>query len=144
MTFSQCLKRRVLRFVSLFLTILIVVGFTAVLQVEATPDSSHSQTTIVVVRKAVAIPVVTADRLPPEARSTIHLIRQGGPYPYAKDGTVFRNRERRLPQARTGYYREYTVKTPGERNRGARRIITGQKGELYYTGDHYASFVRVQ
>lgn len=88
MTFSQCFKRRGLRFVSLFLTILIVIGFTAVLQVNATPDSSHSQTTIVV-RNAVSIPVVTADRLPPEARSTINLIRQGGPYPSLKTALFF-------------------------------------------------------
>jgi len=92
----------------------------------------------------VATPAVTVERLPSEARSTINLIRKGGPFPYTKDGTVFRNRERRLPQAATGYYREYTVKTPGSRDRGARRIVTGQKGEIYYTDDHYASFVRVQ
>jgi len=92
----------------------------------------------------VATPAVTVERLPSEARSTINLIRKGGPFPYTKDGTVFRNRERRLPQAATGYYREYTVKTLGSRDRGARRIVTGQKGEIYYTDDHYASFVRVQ
>lgn len=145
MTFKQCLVKRVLRFASLFLTALTLIGFTAVLHVEAQPASNHSQLTAqptILVR--VATPAVTVDRLPPEARSTINLIRKGGPFPYAKDGTVFRNRERRLPQAATGYYREYTVKTPGSRDRGARRLITGRGGEIYYTGDHYASFVRVQ
>lgn len=145
MTFKQCLVKRVLRFASLFLTALALIGFTAVLHVEAQPASNHSQLTAqptILVR--VATPAVTVDRLPPEARSTINLIRKGGPFPYAKDGTVFRNRERRLPQAATGYYREYTVKTPGSRDRGARRLITGRGGEIYYTGDHYASFVRVQ
>ncbi|MBC7972032.1 MAG: guanyl-specific ribonuclease Sa [Verrucomicrobia bacterium] len=145
MTFKQCLVKRVLRFASLFLTALALIGLTAVLHVEAQPASNHSQLTAqptILVR--VATPAVTVDRLPPEARSTINLIRKGGPFPYAKDGTVFRNRERRLPQAATGYYREYTVKTPGSRDRGARRLITGRGGEIYYTGDHYASFVRVQ
>ncbi len=145
MTFKQCLVKRVLRFASLFLTVLALIGSTAVLHVEAQPASNHSQLTAqptIVVR--VATPAVTVERLPSEARSTINLIRKGGPFPYTKDGTVFRNRERRLPQAATGYYREYTVKTPGSRDRGARRIVTGQKGEIYYTDDHYASFVRVQ
>ncbi|XHX78035.1 MAG: ribonuclease domain-containing protein [Stenomitos frigidus ULC029] len=146
MTFNQSFVKRLLRFFSLFLTVLTLIGLTSVLHVEAQPASTSqtapSQTTIVA--RAVSIPVVAANRLPPEARSTINLIRQGGPFPYAKDGTVFRNRERRLPQAMTGYYREYTVKTPGVRHRGARRIVTGQGSEIYYTSDHYASFVRVK
>lgn len=81
--------------------------------------------------------------LPPEARETLGLIERGGPFPYRKDGTVFQNRERRLPQQARGYYREYTVPTPGERDRGARRIVAGQPGEYYYTADHYRSFKRV-
>jgi ribonuclease T1 len=81
--------------------------------------------------------------LPREARATIALIDQGGPYPYAKDGAVFGNREGHLPKQKRGYYREYTVKTPGERTRGARRIIAGAKGELYYTDDHYNHFRRI-
>ncbi|WP_327427225.1 ribonuclease domain-containing protein [Streptomyces sp. NBC_01236] len=83
---------------------------------------------------------VTEDRLPAEARATLALIDQGGPFPYAKDGVVFGNFERLLPKRQRGYYREYTVKTPGERDRGARRIVTGQGGEIYYTDDHYKSF----
>jgi ribonuclease T1 len=82
--------------------------------------------------------------LPPEARRTLALIKKGGPYPYAKDGAVFGNREGRLPKQKRGYYREYTVKTPGERTRGARRIVAGRGGEYWYTEDHYASFRRIR
>ncbi|MGW8182627.1 MAG: ribonuclease domain-containing protein [Burkholderiales bacterium] len=82
--------------------------------------------------------------LPPEARATIRLIKQGGPFPYERDGIVFRNFEKRLPMRERGYYHEYTVPTPGERGRGARRIVAGRGGELYYTADHYRSFARVR
>jgi ribonuclease T1 len=87
---------------------------------------------------------VAAAQLPPEARETIELIRRGGPYPYARDGVTFANRESRLPREKRGYYHEYTVKTPGERTRGARRIIAGKGGELYYTDDHYNHFRRIR
>ena len=83
-------------------------------------------------------------KLPAEARATIELIRKGGPFPYAKDGAVFGNREQMLPRQNRGYYREYTVKTPGERTRGARRIIWGKGGEFFYTDDHYNHFRRVR
>ena len=86
---------------------------------------------------------IEARSLPPEARQTIALIRAGGPFPYTRDGVTFNNRERRLPGQARGYYREYTVKTPGAHDRGARRIIAGQAGELYYTDDHYQTFKRV-
>ncbi|MEK9522616.1 ribonuclease domain-containing protein [Streptomyces sp. NPDC087908] len=89
------------------------------------------------------LPAVRAADLPPEARRTLDLIARGGPFPYAKDGSVFGNFERILPREPRGYYREYTVKTPGERDRGARRIVTGREGELYWTDDHYASFREV-
>ncbi|MET9011111.1 ribonuclease domain-containing protein [Streptomyces olivaceoviridis] len=79
-------------------------------------------------------------RLPAEARGTLALIDKGGPFPYAKDGTVFGNFERLLPEHRRGYYHEYTVPTPGSHDRGARRIVTGQGGEFYYSDDHYESF----
>jgi ribonuclease T1 len=78
--------------------------------------------------------------LPPEARQTIALVRKGGPYPYARDGAVFVNREGALPKQKRGYYREFTVKTPGERTRGARRIVAGSGGDFYYTDDHYNRF----
>jgi ribonuclease T1 len=86
---------------------------------------------------------VSLHQLSPEARRAVVLIRAGGPFPYAKDGTVFANRERLLPPKPRGYYREYTVQTPGARDRGARRIVAGERGELYYTGDHYRSFQRI-
>jgi ribonuclease T1 len=87
---------------------------------------------------------VTISQLPPEARHTLALIRRGGPFPYAKDGSVFHNRERRLPLRPRGYYREYTVPTPGSRDRGARRIISGSGGDYWYTGDHYRRFQRIR
>jgi ribonuclease T1 len=86
--------------------------------------------------------VARAD-LPPEAGTTIALIASGGPFPYAQDGSTFQNRERILPARPKGYYREYTVPTPASSDRGARRLVTGQKGEMYYTDDHYSSFRRV-
>ena len=81
--------------------------------------------------------------LPPEALETLSRIEAGGPFPYKQDGRVFGNRERLLPQRERGYYREYTVKTPGARDRGARRIVAGRNGEYYYTEDHYRSFRRI-
>lgn len=85
------------------------------------------------------------DRLPPEARETLRLIRAGGPFPYARDGVVFGNFEGRLPKQRRGYYHEYTVPTPGLSHRGARRIVTGggPPREFWYTDDHYESFRRI-
>jgi ribonuclease T1 len=82
--------------------------------------------------------------LPLEARQTLARIDAGGPFPYARDGAVFRNRERLLPAKASGYYREYTVRTPGARDRGARRIVAGKGGERYYTADHYRSFLRIR
>jgi guanyl-specific ribonuclease Sa len=82
--------------------------------------------------------------LPPEATSTWRLVQQGGPFPYPRnDGVVYQNREGILPAEGSGYYHEYTVPTPGSSDRGARRLITGSGRELYYTGDHYQSFVSV-
>ncbi|NNN34609.1 ribonuclease [Streptomyces sp. S3(2020)] len=79
--------------------------------------------------------------LPSQAYDTLELIEAGGPYPYSQDGGVFQNREGVLPSQSTGYYHEYTVKTPGSSTRGARRIVTGQKSqEDYYTADHYVTF----
>lgn len=88
---------------------------------------------------------VRLSALPIEARQTVDLIDAGGPFPYPKDGSVFNNFEGKLAKRSKGYYREYTVPTPGERDRGARRIVTGDRDrDLFYTGDHYESFVRVQ
>jgi ribonuclease T1 len=90
--------------------------------------------------------------LPAEARATLALVKAGGPFPYARDGSAFGNREKLLPSRRRGYYREYTVKTPGALDRGARRIVAGAgaaddariSGEYYYTDDHYNSFRRIR
>ena len=95
-------------------------------------------------QKSGSLPTRNLSQLPPEAQVTVNLIYQGGPFPYDRDGITFGNREGLLPKQPYGYYREYTVETPGDHTRGARRIVAGQNGELYYTGDHYASFVRVQ
>jgi ribonuclease T1 len=90
---------------------------------------------------------VAVAELPRQGRETYELIRQGGPFPYDKDGTVFGNRERLLPLEKRGYYREYTVRTPGSRDRGARRIVCGgpkrEPHACYYTADHYASFRKI-
>ena len=95
-----------------------------------------------------ALAAVTLVSLPTQAQSTYQLILAGGPFPYPKDGIVFGNRERILPAKARGYYREYTVKTPGSRDRGARRIVCGgkppsQPDACFYTDDHYASFKRI-
>ena len=101
------------------------------------PWPAHSQ-------RALPVAEITAAQLPAEARETLGLIRRGGPFPYERDGTVFGNFEKLLPVKERGYYREYTVKTPGVKSRGARRIISGRGGEIYYTSDHYKSFGRVR
>lgn len=91
---------------------------------------------------------VALSALPPEAQATHQLVLSGGPFPYEKDGIVFGNRERVLPAKARGYYREYTVKTPGAPNRGARRLVCGGKppttpDACFYTDDHYASFSKI-
>jgi ribonuclease T1 len=98
------------------------------------------------------LPEVAAAELPQEARATLALIKTNGPFPYRRDGAVFRNFEKRLPARSRGYYREYTVPTPGATDRGARRIVAGAgpagdvrtSGEYYYTDDHYATFRRIR
>lgn len=87
---------------------------------------------------------ISYGRLPPEAQHTVQAIRAGGPFPYSQDGAVFENREGHLPPEPTGYYHEYTVETPGSPDRGARRIVAGQQGQLFYTDDHYRSFKRIE
>lgn len=90
---------------------------------------------------------ISVGQLPEQGRETYRLIQQGGPFPYDKDGSVFGNRERLLPAKARGHYREYTVRTPGSRDRGARRIVCGGPPRTpevcYYTSDHYASFRRI-
>jgi ribonuclease T1 len=116
--------------VSIALALLLVAGPTAA---RSTPD---------------APPEIAAVALPKEARQALALIRNGGPYPYQRDGVVFANRERLLPLQPRGYYHEYTVPTPGASTRGARRIICGGDArtlaECYYSNDHYQSFRRIR
>lgn len=102
-------------------------------------------------RDAAPVADIAAAELPAEARQTLELIRKGGPFPYRQDGVVFGNREKLLPPRPRGHYREYTVRTPGVRDRGARRIITGSAAggdaktanEYWYSEDHYNSFRRI-
>ncbi|MFI8940319.1 ribonuclease domain-containing protein [Streptomyces syringium] len=110
---------------------------TAVAAPAATPAPTYRSTVTV---KAVGNICYSA--LPSQAHDTLRLIQANGPFPYPKDGTVFSNREGVLPKHDGGYYHEYTVKTPGSPDRGARRIVTGKAGgqEDYYTGDHYRTF----
>jgi ribonuclease T1 len=96
----------------------------------------------------VGISTVAIAELPVQGRNMVKLIRQGGPFKYDRDGSVFGNREKILPAKNRSYYREYTVRTPGERTRGARRIVCGgfvptTPDACYYTDDHYASFRRI-
>jgi ribonuclease T1 len=87
---------------------------------------------------------ISVTQLPPEGQQVLALIKKGGPFPYSRDGVIFGNREKRLPKQARGYYKEYTVKTPGVRTRGARRIIAGAKGEYFYTDNHYETFRQIK
>ncbi len=91
-------------------------------------------------------PLISVGELPPEARDTLKLIQRGGPFPYSRDGVVFSNREKILPREPRGYYHEYTVKTPGAKNRGALRIVCGGGERLtcYYSDDHYQTFRKIK
>jgi ribonuclease T1 len=101
-----------------------------------------------VIAKESSLSTIAFADLPSEAQKTMLAIKRGGPYPYSKDGVVFNNYERVLPKHQRGYYHEFTVKTPGAHNRGARRIIVGgvleHPNEFYYTDDHYATFKRIK
>ncbi len=113
-----------------------IVGVTPPGQARDLPGSTSEQSQI------------TPVELPREALQTLALIRNGGPFPNEKDGVVFGNREKQLPKQPRGYYTEYTVRTPGAKNRGARRLVVGGEPqtskEIYYTDDHYQSFKRVK
>ena len=129
------------------LVVLVLAGYLA----RAAQDDHHSEhqpgahrTSATTGAQADGLRQVALSSLPPQAATTVRLIRAGGPFPYPRnDGVVFHNDEHRLPREPDGYYREYTVPTPGADTRGARRLITGRDGQFYYTGDHYDSFVRV-
>ncbi|MDQ3579440.1 MAG: ribonuclease N [Actinomycetota bacterium] len=111
---------------------------------DATVPSSPGASSGAVPGADAGLDVRPLSELPGQAKETWSLIEKGGPYPYPRnDGTSFQNREKLLPAQKSGYYREYTVPTPGNSDRGARRLVTGAEKELFYTGDHYASFVVV-
>ncbi|MFJ8061641.1 ribonuclease domain-containing protein [Streptomyces sp. NPDC096142] len=129
-----------LRFVSrvllVFLAVLLPVGCSSTATTGATASTASSTAT----PTSASTSTVRLSQLPAEARRTVALIDRGGPFPYARDGVVFGNHEKLLPRQKRGFYHEYTVRTPGSRDRGARRIVTGQDGGIYYTDDHYKSF----
>ncbi len=108
------------------------------------PDPTPTVATSQGVDPASGLPYVDLLALPPEAGETVGLIDRDGPFPYDKDGSTFGNFEGLLPDRSRGYYAEYTVDTPGSDDRGARRIVAGDEGELYWTADHYSSFSRIR
>jgi ribonuclease T1 len=124
-------RRPLVALVALLLAL--AVGYAAkALHDDSSPGSSQP--------KAVAL-----SSLPPEVATTLDRIRAGGPFPYPRnDGAVFHNNEHHLPREPDGYYREYTVPTPGSPDRGARRLIVGRDGRYWYTGDHYETFQLVE
>lgn len=123
-----------------FISLLLILGLFSTAQAwDFGPSHQYDRPT-----QATALPEVLLASLPPEGRDTLRLIKQGGPFPYPRDGVVFSNREKILPKQYKGYYHEYTVKTPGISHRGARRIVSGVVGEYYYTADHYQSFQRIK
>lgn len=127
----------------LLATLTVVGGVSFALTGSASPALAQNES--LTLARQVNVPTVEIRRLPSEVQQTVKLIQNGGPFPYRKDGTFFGNREKRLPAAPKNYYREYTVRTPGASNRGARRLVVGGANEIYYyTGDHYGSFVRVK
>jgi ribonuclease T1 len=122
------------------LVVALAVGYA--IKAAQSPAPSPRQSATSSVQTSTAAPLSS---LPKQVTQTLALIEHDGPYPYPRnDGAVFHNSEHMLPIEPDGYYREYTVPTPGSVDRGARRIITGKNGEFYYTANHYASFVRVE
>jgi len=119
------------------------VGLTVLVADPAPPPGSGSPPAASAATPRSGLPTVAIADLPPAARDTVALIDRGGPFPYRQDNTVFANQEGRLPARPRGYYREYTVVTPGSDDRGTRRLVLGAEGDLYYTADHYTSFRQV-
>ncbi|ACU74850.1 guanine-specific ribonuclease N1 and T1 [Catenulispora acidiphila DSM 44928] len=131
--------RRVQPLVVLLLAILLALAGCGASSGKSSSSSASSSSLL----KPAGMATVAEASLPAEARDVIKRIDDGGTFQYRQDGVTFQNRERRLPSEPSGYYREYTVVTPGAADRGARRLILGHNGELYYTPDHYRSFLWV-
>ncbi len=109
------------------------------------PSASGSGSVRTATDPVSGLPWVDESALPAQARQTLALVARGGPYPFPRsDDQPFGNREGLLPSRPAGYYREYTVSTPGETDRGPRRVVVGRDGDVYYTDDHYDSFRRVR
>lgn len=125
---------------AIFLVIPLLGGLLVVTGGSDDSPSTTSPATFASLPQVSDLPAVQLDELPPEAIETLSLIAQDGPFPYDRDGLVFQNREGILPEQPEGYYREYTVPTPGEDDRGARRLVVGSSNEVFYTDDHYESF----
>jgi len=127
--------------------IVVVLAIVFFLSGGGTPTKTHpdrqATTAAAVDGAATGAGTVRLAELPPEAQHTVRLIRDGGPFPYSQDGAVFANREGHLAPQPRGFYHEYTVDTPGSSDRGARRIVAGQHGRLFYTDDHYRTFKRI-
>ncbi|MDR6986288.1 ribonuclease T1 [Paenarthrobacter nitroguajacolicus] len=122
------------------LVVAMVGGGSLTTQTTTPEPGSVTSSAASVVENPSTLPTINASQLPKEARQTLALIAKGGPYPYDRDGVNFSNFEGLLPKKSGGFYKEYTVPTPGESDRGARRIIVGKDSAKYYTADHYASF----
>lgn len=140
-------RRKIL---TMLLTGLVLVALWWAQQQVSAPDSSGSTSTSQSTRTSdratdpdSGLPIIQVADLPPEAAETLSTIDAGGPYPYDEDDGTFGNFEGILPDQDRGYYREYTVDTPGLDHRGARRIVTGSSDEFYWTADHYSSFSRI-
>ena len=131
-------RRPLLALIALVLAL--AVGYAVKAARSDNPTPRHSATSTAAPARSAPL-----SSLPGQVAQTLALIGHDGPFPYPRnDGAVFHNNEHELPNEPDGYYREYTVPTPGSGDRGARRIITGKNGEIYYTGNHYASFVTVE
>ncbi len=128
------------RLLGLIAALLLTVGLAGCGGTSGTTDDKA-----VTIDSVSGLPEIAVSELSAQARQVLTEIADGGPFEYpAEDGSMFRNDEGILPEKEGGYYREYTVDTPGSSDRGARRIITGEGGELYWTADHYAHFSRVE
>lgn len=128
----------------IWIAALLAIGIGAFLQRDRAENAAPSQSSAPAQNPAQKIDEVVRDaEESAELRKTLDLIARGGPFPHRSDGAVFANRERRLPQHDAGYFREYTVVTPGSQDRGARRVVRGNGGETYYTRDHYRTFERI-